>query len=194
MDVNDLFSAFIPIFVTVDAFGTLPIYAALVDGLDQKQKTHVIDQSVLTALLMSIGFIAVGKIIFKFLGIQMGDFMVAGGVILFCVSINDIMSPTKRRRHVPSMDVGVVPIGTPLIAGPAVLTTSLIVLDQYGVAATVIAVMLNIILAGLILKNAERMIRIFGLNGARALSKVMALFLAAIAVMMIRKGVLSILP
>lgn len=193
MSFNLLISAFIPIFVTVDAIGTLPLYTALVDGLDRKEQERIIFQSILTALLMSLGFIVLGKMIFHFLGISMGDFMVAGGVILFCISINDVMSSTKHRRRMPARDVGVVPIGTPLIVGPAVLTTCMIVLDQYGLMITVIAVILNILLAGLILLSSERLVKLLGLNGAKALSKIMALLLAAIAVMMIRKGIFSIM-
>ena len=193
MSFSLLISAFIPIFVTVDAIGTIPLYIALVEGLDRKEQEHVIFQSILTALIMSLGFIVLGKLIFRFLGISMGDFMVAGGAILFCISISDLMSSTKHRRRMPASDIGAVPIGTPLIVGPAVLTSCMIVLDQYGLFITIVAVILNILLAGLILLSSERLVKIFGLNGARALSKVMALLLAAIAVMMIRKGIFNIM-
>lgn len=93
----------------------------------------------------------------------------------------------------PAEELGAVPIGTPLIVGPAVLTTSLIIADQYGIIATLISVLFNVLLAGFLFFCSEKVMRVFGQSGLRALSKVMALFLAAIAVMMIRKGIIQIL-
>jgi multiple antibiotic resistance protein len=122
----------------------------------------------------------------------MGDFMIAGGAILFCISIMDLLTAGQQRR-IPSQDLGPVPIGTPLIVGPAVLTTSLIMIDTHGLTITLIAVLINIVLTGLVFLCSDTLIRILGIAGARVLSKVTSLLLAAIAIMMIRKGIFAIL-
>jgi len=184
--------AFIPIFVTVDPIGVLPIFAALTEGLDEKKRRKILFQSLITATCLAVGFIFLGKATFQFLGITVGDFMVAGGVLLFCIAIIDLINPSKEHR-LPAEDLGVVPIGTPLIVGPAVLTTSLITIDQYGAFITLLAVLANILLTGVFFFYSKTLMRILGDNGSRALSKVVALLLAAIAVMMIRKGILLIL-
>ena len=184
--------AFIPIFVAVDGLGTLPIYISLTHELTREIKRKIVFQSMLTALSLAIGFMAIGKITFRFLGITMGDFMIAGGVILFCIAIRDLLIQEKQPKF-SDEEIGAVPIGTPLIVGPGVLTTSLMVIDQYGISATLFAVTTNIALVGIIFLNADYLIRILGISGSRALSKVMALFLAAIAVMMIRKGIMQVL-
>lgn len=184
--------AFIPVFVAVDPIGVLPIFVALTRDLDRRAKRKIIAQSLLTALCLAVGFIILGNAIFRFLGIAVGDFMIAGGAILFCIALTDLLVPGKRRR-MPSEDSGAVPIGTPLIAGPAVLTTSLIIVDQHGLAIALTSVLANIALVGLVFYMSDFIIKIIGKSGTRALSKVMALFLAAIAVMMIRKGILSFL-
>ncbi len=183
--------AFIPIFVAVDAVGTLPIFISLTLGIDQKRKKVIIAQSIITALCLAIGFIFLGKIVFRFLGITMGDFMVAGGIILFCIAIMDLLSSGKERR-VPAEELGAVPIGTPLIVGPGVLTTSLMIIDSYGFAPTILAVLANVLLAGGIFTFSDQLIKILGKSGSRALSKVMALLLASIAVMMIRRGLMQL--
>jgi multiple antibiotic resistance protein len=139
-----------------------------------------------------VGFIFLGKAVFKFLGITVSDFMIAGGAILFCIAIIDILNPVKKRR-IPGNDLGAVPLGTPLIVGPAVLTTSLMIISQYGTIATLISVVVNILLAGLIFSVAGALKKFLGEAGSKALSKVMSLLLAAIAVMMIRKGILNLL-
>jgi multiple antibiotic resistance protein len=126
-------------------------------------------------------------LLFQWLGITIGDFMIAGGAILFSLAIIDLINPAKKRR-VPDHDLGVVPLGTPLIAGPAVLTTSMLIVSGYGLIATMIALLSNILVAGLILRGSIFLTRILGAAGSKALSKITSLLPAAIAVMLIRKG------
>jgi multiple antibiotic resistance protein len=142
----------------------------------------------LTGFCLAAGFLLIGKFLFKVLGISIGDFLVAGGVILFCIAIADIINPIKKRR-LPGKELGAVPLGTPLIVGPAVLTTSMITLSQYGLPATFFAVVVNILCAGLVFYLSTSLIRLLGDAGTKALSKVTSLLLAAIAVMMVRRGI-----
>lgn len=183
-----MFLAFIPLFVAVDAIGVLPIFVSLTDGMENKERAVVILKSLATAACLGIGFIFLGKAVFRLLSITVADFMVAGGTILFCIAIIDLLNPAKKRR-IPGADLGFVPLGTPLIVGPAVLTTSLLMLDTYGLFSTLVSVLVNIILAGAIFWSANFFIKIIGVSGSRALSKITSLLLAAIAVMMIRRGI-----
>lgn len=185
--IGNILLAFIPIFVAIDAVGVLPIYISLTEGIGQKERLKIILHSMFTALCLAIGFIFLGKAVFKFLGITIGDFMIAGGAILFCLSIIDIVNPVKKRR-IPTSNLGSVPLGTPLIVGPAVLTTSLIVITEYGMLATLISILVNVLLAGFIFSTSGILIKIIGESGTKALSKITSLLLAAIAVMLIRKG------
>jgi len=185
--LQNILLSFIPLFVAVDAIGILPIFVSLTDGLEEKARTKVIIQSMCTATGLAIAFVLVGKLIFKFLGITMGDFMIAGGAILFCLAIIDMVSPGKERRN-PGPELGAVPLGTPLIAGPAVLTTSMLVVSQYGIVPTVVSVVANILLAGLIMRLSSSLMSFLGEAGSKALSKITSLLLAAIAVMLMRKG------
>jgi len=190
--LKEILLAFIPLFVAVDAIGVLPIFVSFTHGINKSRRNKVILQSMITATCLAIGFVFLGKAVFKLLNIGMGDFMVAGGLVLFSIAIMDLLNTTKRRR-IPDNELGFVPLGTPLIVGPAVLTTSLIVLDQHGLAITIIAVILNVLIAGIIFYSSNNIIKVIGISGTKALSKIMALLLAAIAVMMIRKGIFYIL-
>lgn len=190
--IKNYLLAFIPIFVAVDAIGVLPIFVSLTESANKKEKREIIFNSMITAILLAVSFIFLGKAIFRMLGITIGDFMIAGGLVLFFIAIRDILNPGKQHR-IPAKELGSVPLGIPLIVGPAVLTTSLIIIDEYGAMATLVSVIVNVILAGLIFSSSEFLIKFLGENGSRALSKVTSLLLAAIAVMMIRKGVLGII-
>lgn len=186
--IRNILLAFVPIFVAVDAIGVLPIFIGLTQGVRQDDRKKIIYQSVVTAGLLAFSFVFLGKWVFNLLGITVGDFMVAGGVILFIISVNDMINPTKKRQVSPRT-LGAVPLGTPLIVGPAVLSTSLILIETYGLIPTLISVTVNVILAGIIFRFSDFLIKLLGDAGARALSKIMSLLLGAIAVMMIRKGI-----
>jgi len=189
---RNLLLAFIPVFVAVDAIGTLPIYISLTEKMERAEKRRVLVESLVTALCLAVGFIFLGKLIFRFLGITVGDFMVAGGVVLFCIAILDIMGSQGDRR-ISQKQLGVVPLGTPLLAGPALLATSLLIIEEYGIVPTLISVTLNIAIAGGIFSLSALLGRVLGAAGSKALSKITSLFLAAIAVMIIRKGLVSLL-
>lgn len=189
---RNILLSFISIFVAVDAIGVLPIFVSLTEGIERSVRAKIIVQSMLTALCLAVGFIFLGKAVFRILGITIGDFMVAGGAILFCLAITDITNPVKKRR-IPTEGLGAVPLGTPLIVGPAVLTTCLVIISQYGLLATLISVMVNILLAGMIFESSSVLMKVLGEAGSKALSKIMSLLLAAIAVMLTRKGIAQFL-
>ena len=192
--LDQLLLAFMPMFFAMDPIGILAIFAGLTHGLTVQQKHTTIIHSILTATLLAVGFIFLGKAIFNFLGITMGDFMIAGGLILFCLSIVDMMSQEGEGTRKPgSIELGAVPIGTPLIVGPAVLTMALMLMNQFGPAVALTAVLLNIAIVAVVFLLSDTLIRILGTSGSRALSKVMSLLLAAIGVMMIRKGIVEII-
>lgn len=180
--------AFIPLFVAVNVISIIPIFLALTEDIGKKERLIAIAQSIVTAAALTLGFILLGKFVFRILGISVGDFMVAGGILLFAIAIIDIVNPI-RKKCVPTGELGVVPLGTPLIAGPAVLTTSLMMLEAYGMAPTIAAVLCNLLIVGVLFFFSAVLIKMIGEAGARALSKIASLLLAAIAVMMIRKGI-----
>jgi multiple antibiotic resistance protein len=187
--IKNYLLAFIPIFVAVDALGVLPLFISMTEGLSSRDRVRVIVRSMGTAMILAIAFIFLGEALFRFLGITVGDFMIAGGAILFCIGIITIIRPDGKDQPAAG-DLGVVPLGTPLIVGPAVLTTSLMIVNEYGIVPTVVSVLLNILIAGAVFVLSGVIRRIIGNAGSKALSKVTSLFLAAIAVMMVRKGIL----
>ena len=191
LDLHTLVLTFIPIFVAIEPFSNVTNFIALTQGFTKKQRSNVARVSIITASLAVTAFLFVGKGIFVTLGISVPDFLVAGGILLLVVAIL-IMLGFERIGHWPKEEVGVVPLGTPLIAGPAVLTTMLILLDTHGVVPTILAFLLNMVLMWWMLAKAERIVQQLGVGGTRALSRIMGLLLAAIAVMMVRRGIVEI--
>jgi multiple antibiotic resistance protein len=185
-------SAFVFILMAVDPFGMVPIFLSLTEEMGVAEKRRAIAQSIVTALCVAVAFIFVGKALFRAIGVTMSDFMIAGGVLLFIIAVTDLMTGEKR-RYKPTESLGVVPLGTPLIVGPAVLTAGLMLRDVYGLVPTVLATVANIALVGVVLLGSDSFVRIVGQAGTRALSKVSLVLLAAFAVMMVRKGIVAAL-
>jgi len=187
MFLRDFVLSFVPLFFAVDAVGVLPIFVGLTEDLDARARRKVVVQSTLTALGVAVGFLAFGKTVFSLLGITVPDFMVAGGLLLMLIAVSDLITGQKLARKVGDT-IGAVPIGMPLVVGPATLTTSLMLVDAHGWAATLAALVANIVLAGGVLLSSQLLTRLLGPAGSRVVSKVASLILAAIAVMMMRKG------
>ncbi len=190
--LKNYFLAFVPIFVAVDALGMLPVFMSLSHGMAKGQKETLIRHSTITALLVAISFLLIGKFVLLWLGITINDFLVAGGAILFIISIRDLLSYGKAAR-IPDETAGVVPLAVPLIVGPAVLTTSLILLNSYGIYPTLFSIVTNILLCGLILGFSTTLSKVLGESGSHTLSKIFNLLLAAIGVMLMRRGLQEII-
>jgi len=182
-----IFIPFVPIFVAVDALGILPIFVSLTSEMEISARKRVVRQSLLTAFLVSIGFLVAGKSIFTLLGVSVSDFKIAGGILLFILSVVDLVFP-ERTRTFPKETLGVVPIGIPLIVGPAVLTLLLISVDAYGFFSTIVCLILNLFIVWFVFSQSRRIMQLLGEGGAKGIAKVASLLLAAFAVMMIRTG------
>jgi multiple antibiotic resistance protein len=179
--------AFIPLFVATDAFGILPIFLSLTASLTVQERAGAFRQAIAAAAIIGVGFMFLGKAVFLYLGITEADFQIAGGVLLFCLSLTDLLFD-ERTRRVPSQTLGVVPLGMPLIVGPAVLTTSIVLLDSQGYAVTLAAFVANLAVVWLVLRGAERIVAAVGSGTLNVVAKVVNLLLAAIGVMMVRLG------
>jgi len=185
---------FIPIFVAVDSFGTIPLFISLVEGVSKKQKQRIIRDSVATATIIALLFMSIGKLILRLVGISIADFQIAGGALLFVISVRLLLPGSSKgflmEGH--NKEVGVFPLGTPLITGPAVLATTLMMLDSFGTMPTFVSLVVNMLIVWVTLAKADFIMSLAGPHGTRAFSKIMYILLAAIGVMMIRKGLLGV--
>jgi len=184
---EEFLKAFIPLFVAVDPIGLAAIFIGLSGRVDSRRRQSEGNLALITALAVSIGFIFLGKAIFQALGITVGDFQVAGGLILLGLAVRELLDLGGESR--PAGEAfGVVPLGMPLIAGPALLTALLILVDSVKITFTLLSLFVNLLLVGLAFRNADGLTRLLGKRGLNGASKLISLLLAAIAVSLIRRG------
>ena len=191
--MKEFWLCFVPLFVAVDAVGVLPLFISLTEGIEPAQLKKVVAQSVITASSVALVFLVFGPVLLRFMGITVSDFMIAGGILLFAIALSDLLTGEKRHRLADHGSLGAVPIGVPLITGPGVLTTCVLLVGIHGQVMTSAAVLVNVALAGVIFAFSTPITRVIGRTGAKTLSKVASLLLAAFAVMLIRKGIAGVL-
>lgn len=180
--------AFIPLFVAMDPIGLAAIFVALAGGVPPATQRRIANQAAWTAGGVALLFLLLGKSIFAALGITASDFQVAGGLILFLLASRDLVHSAAEPPPKLSDDFGVVPLGMPLIAGPASITTLILMSQTVGVLITLLALAVNLVLVVLAFAYSEKIVGWIGSTGMRAVSKIVSLLLVAIAVSMVRHG------
>lgn len=191
--MNEFWLCFVPLFVAVDVIGVLPIFLGMTHTLDRRDLPRIIYRSVATATVIALVFAAAGPQVLHLLGIGVTDFMVAGGALLLAIAARELIVDKEQQARGEMLALGAVPLGVPLLTGPAVLATSILLVDQYGFGPTGVAILANMVIAGAVFRFGGTLRRILGSAGATIASKVANLFLAAIGVMMMRRGIEAIL-
>lgn len=178
---------FVPLFIVIDALGTLPFVISLSEGMSKHERRKTVHIATLTAAIVGLAFLFFGQFILNVMGISVGSFAIAGGIILLALSIKYLM--TGRMIEVIKEDmVAVVPIGTPLVVGPATITTLLLLATQFPLYMVLLSFGLNLVIAWVVFLLSNWIVSFTGQGGLRAVSNVFNLLLAAIAVSMIIKG------
>jgi multiple antibiotic resistance protein len=182
--------SFIRLFVAIDPLGLLPIFLAVTEGMSIARRREVTFEAVSFALVICVAFMILGNSIFAFLSITEADFRIAGGLILLMLAMIDLLIPGKPAVS-EHATVGLFPLAMPLIAGPATLTTTLILAkgEDYGYAFTSISLAINFGLLLFVLLSANWITKLLGTSALRAASKLVMVLLAALAVNLIRMGI-----
>ncbi len=158
--MQEFLLAFIPLFVAIDVFGVLPLFVSLTDGVAESDRKKLTLEATATAFAISLVFLVAGKLLFSFLGITESDFRVGGGIVLLVLAVNDLLFSKEHKRDAEAA-IGVVPIGIPLIMGPAALTTIIILVDSYGYGWTIASLLVNKLIVLVVFSQASFRKRVF---------------------------------
>ena len=180
--------AFIPLFVAIDPIGLAAVFLAMGRDVPKATRHRIAQQATWTGGGVALLFLFLGTSIFALLGITVSDFRIAGGLILFILAARDLMQSAAEEPPKLTEDFGIVPLGMPLIAGPAAITTLLLLDQTLGLALTLESLAANLVVIVLAFAFSDFLGRRIGPTGLRAISKIVSLLLAAIAINMIRRG------
>jgi multiple antibiotic resistance protein len=184
---------FISFLVIMNPFTSVAYFLSISKKFTAKEKANAINTATSIAGATLVVFLALGPLLLSVLGVSVSSFQVAGGIVLMVISINFILGNLFDRKEKVDRDASVMIIGVPLITGPGVLTTTMIMVGAYGYLPTLVAAVSALFVVWVILKMSEPIRSVLGEKGMEISSRIMGLLLAAIAVEFMKKGVLAIL-
>jgi len=185
--INELIRSFIAIFVVMDAIGNISIFAGLNKGFSHNKKIENIKRAVTIATIVLLIFLFLGNQLLKYFGINISSFKIAGGIVLMIIGLQIVLG-LKFMKRSDMHELAIVPMATPLITGPGVITTVLILVGLYGYWIPLIASAANLLVTFVFLRYSEPLLKVIGKQGADVISRIMGLIIVAIAVEFIIQG------
>jgi len=186
-------TTFVTLTVIMDPVGVAPIFIATTARLNRKQRQQAAIRAVLAAGALIIGFALFGNAVLHYLDVSVDSLSIAGGLLLMLVALEMLRGMDYPEEGGRAEDVALVPIATPLLAGPGAIATVIVLSQEHHDAGGKISVLLGILLAlavvGLGMGIAERLSRVLSEALIQFLTRVFGLLLSAIAVQLVVNGV-----
>jgi len=198
----DLYREFITLFVVIDPIGSIPVFLYAAKSVKPELRVKFALRAVLIAGGVLFGFLIVGQLLLEALGLRLGSFQVAGGIILFLFALDMIFGQSKPASEIEmakhdDLSGAVFPLAMPSIASPGAILAIVILTDNHRNSIAEQAVTGGILLSILaltfvLLLAATRIQRIIGDTGASVISRIMGLVLATVAIDAIINGLISL--
>ncbi len=206
VDLNFALATFIGILAIVNPMGAVSNYVALTEGYERREKRAAVKKAVIVGMIVLLVFAFLGRFIFEFFSITVDGFKVAGGVVLFMIAmdmVRGMTSPSKltEKEKIDSMEreqIGIIPLGIPLLAGPGSISTVMITMSASGqpilftTMVVVISIAVVMAISYLILRQSDRIFEKIGRAGTKAISRIMGLILTTIAIQFIASGIIGL--
>ena len=199
----DLFYAitvFTAIFAIVDPMGNIPIFYTLTHRFTREERLHIAKKAIIAAAIILVVFGLIGQYIFMLFSITIPAFRIAGGLLLFRVAFNMLYGVTpgtkstdkEKEESLEKEMLGIVPLGIPLLGGPGAISTVMLYNSQGNLMGSMIvfaSIFATLLITYVLLRNVDRIFNRLGRVGSLAISRIMGLILAAIAIQFLINGV-----
>lgn len=182
-NLKDTASATMVLFAVIDVIGSIPV----IIGLKQKVGELNSNKASLVSLCIMVGFLFIGEPMLNLIGVEVSAFAIAGSFVLFFLALEMILGIRLYKDEVPST-ASVMPLAFPLIAGTGTLTTLLSLRAEYHIMSILVAILINVVIVYIVLRNIGRLEKLLGVGGVAILRKVFGIVLLAIAVQLFRKN------
>ncbi len=192
MDAAALAKPLLMLFVVLDPIGILPYYQTIIYRVPEEERPKILERALVAALAMLLSFAILGDYMFRLLGVTIGDFQVAAGLLLLIYAIANIFE-LELGSTTSSSSVAIFPLATPLLAGPGAITALIYIKYQYGLPVAILVSVVNIAIAYPIMASSSIILRLLGKHGSLFVDKFMNLILAGFAVSIMREGITLLL-
>ena len=179
------------LFLIMDPLGNVPVFNAVLSRVPPEKRTRVIVRELLLALVILLGFLFTGNSILAFLGLTQPSLNIAGGVLLFLISLRMIFPGRDRTEESLTEDPFIVPLAVPLIAGPSTIAVLLLLSSTRPeeTLSWVVSLVLAWLVTTLLLVSSPFLLRKIGTRGSRALERLMGMILVILATQMLLNGI-----
>jgi MarC family membrane protein len=198
-------TAFVSLFVTLDAVGNVPIFLSITPHSSEAERAAMAKRAALVVFAVLVLFAAFGNFIFKFFGVTIEAFRIVAGLLLLKIAFDMMEARPARVRHTPEEDaegaqredIAIIPLAIPLLSGPGSISSVIALTGQVvkfpqalpSSALLLLAIALNVLIAFIVLRSATAVSRLLKETGMRIFTRVMGLILAAIAVQFVLTGI-----
>jgi multiple antibiotic resistance protein len=189
MQIEGLIYAITLLFFIFDPFASLPIFICMTRDQDERQKTSSANRAVLVAALLFLIFAILGTNLLNVFGITLDGFRIAGGIVLLLMALEIIFSLSLTKSQ--DADVAWVIIATPILTGPGVIATGILLVAKYDLPTALIAGVVSLLITWALLRNAGYIVRLVGNQAIEISSKVIGLLIAAMAVEFVMGGAID---
>ena len=197
LDVQLFISVFVTLFVIMDPPGTVPIFLALTGSMTRQQRARAARQAILVAFGVIVGFALFGQSLLNYLHVSVEALQGAGGLLLLLVAMELLTGKMDSNEGLEGTqgNVALVPLGTPLLAGPCAIVATMVFVQQASEATDWVAIAIGVVLVHLCLwlsmRFANAIHRVLKDSGTMLVSRIAGLLLAAIAVQLLADAVLT---
>ncbi|MCS7136610.1 MAG: MarC family protein [Nitrososphaerota archaeon] len=187
--IDELVKSIIALFIIVDPIGNVPIFIGLTSSMNREERRKTFKTAIIISFILLNVFALAGRSILSIFNISLHSFKIAGGLLLLIISIKILIHGTWEEKYLSKGSIGVVPIAFPLLVGPGAITLTIVNIQTAGVLVTVISVIIVLLITWLILRSIEPINNFLGETGSVVIARLMAVFIAAIAIEFIASGI-----
>jgi multiple antibiotic resistance protein len=200
---SEIVTIFLAVFIVVDPLGIVPVFISLTAGyLPRRRRTTILKAAIVAFVVLCI-FIFTGSAILRFLGIQPGSFFIAGGILMFIVSMDLLLGRPGRTKTSGDEggegrdDVAIFPLAIPMLAGPGAITTVLLYVSEDAAPGFILPVLVGSValalgLAGLAMFLSSFFLRVLGKTGVSVIERIMGIVLTGLSVQFVYDGLLKL--
>jgi multiple antibiotic resistance protein len=192
------------IFFIVDPLGNIPIFLSVTEGAAQEERKRVALRSSVATFCILVSFAILGKWILKAFQVTISSFQIAGGVLIFIISLSMLEARRSRTRTTPEEeherpgeDVSIFPLAIPMMSGPAAITTVMVLMNLSTTLTqktlVLLAIFLTSVSAYFILRASRHLLTVLGQTGLNVLARLMGLILAVISVQFVIDGLKQVI-
>tara|TARA_Y100001960_G_C14674747_1_gene827906 strand:- start:168 stop:815 length:648 start_codon:yes stop_codon:yes gene_type:complete len=201
INISFFIISFSSLFALINPLGISPILLSITENLNNEEYNKTIKKGIFFATILLLIFACMGEVIFKFYGITIHAFKIAGGILFFRTGTNMLHAKTPRTRTTPKEtleaseieDISIAPIGIPIIAGPGAITSVMLLSHQavsfYERVFFYFNIIFVLLLTYYILKVAKKISKKFGTTWIRIIQRIMGLILMVLAIQFIINGI-----